>query len=68
MSSYKGLIIKIQKLKASIDRDIENIKKYGLYNPECDKDEYIRIQQEFSDELNNLLISEEYSMKKHFKY
>lgn len=26
MSSYKGLIIKIQKLKASIDRDIENIK------------------------------------------
>lgn len=68
MSSYKGLIIKIQKLKASIDRDIENIKKYGFYNPECDKDEYIRIQQEFSDELDNLLISEEYSMKKHFKY
>lgn len=68
MSSYKGLIIKIQKLKASIDRDIENIKKHGFYNPKCDKDEYIRIQQEFSDELDNLLISEEYSMKKHFKY
>lgn len=68
MSSYKGLIIKIQKLKANIDRNIENIKESDYYNPECKKNEYVRIQQEFSNELDNLLISEEYSMKKYFKY
>lgn len=68
MSSYKGLIIKIQKLKANLDRNIEEIKENDYYNPECKKNEYIRIQQEFSNELDNLLISEEYSMKKHFKY
>lgn len=68
MSSYKGLIIKIQKLKATIDFDIENIKESDYYNPECKKNEYIKIQQEFSNKLDNLLISEEYSMKNHFKY
>ena len=66
--SYKGLIIKIQRLKASIDRNIEEIKEHNYYIPVCNKDEYIKIQQEISEELNNILISEEYAMKKHFKY
>lgn len=66
--SYKGLIIKIQRLKASIDRNIEELKEHNYYISGCNKDEYIKIQQEFSDELNNILISEEYAMKKHFKY
>ena len=66
--SYKDLIIKIQELKANIDRNIERIKESNCYILECKKDEYIKIQQEFSDELDNILISEEYTMKKYFKY
>lgn len=65
---YKGLIIKIQKLKANYDRDIANMQKYTYYNLECSKEESIRFMQDFSDELEKILISEEYGMKKHFKY
>ena len=65
---YKNLIIKIQRLKASIDKEIVEIEESNFYNSKCQIDEYINIQQEFSDKLDNLLESEEYGMKKHFKY
>ena len=68
MSSYKGLIIKIQALKAHIDRNIEELKERNCYNPYCSNENYIKMQQKFSNELDNILISEKYSMEKHFKY
>ena len=65
---YKGLIIKIQKLKAYYDFDIETTKNELFYNPYCQKEEYIRILEGFSKQLDHILETEEYSMKKHFKY
>lgn len=65
---YKGLIIKIQKLKASYDNSIFRIQESDYYNPECTKRETIRFMQDFSNELDKILISEEYAMKKAFKY
>lgn len=67
--SYKGLIIKIQALQANYNREIEEIKdNYTYYNPECTKTSRLMQLQEFSDELDKVLKSEEYAMKKHFKY
>ena len=34
---YKGLIIKIQKLKAFYDREISDIEKSDYYYPDCSK-------------------------------
>ena len=66
--SYKGVITKIQSLKAYYDFEIETTKQNKLfYNPQCTKEEYIKIMQKFSDDLDLLLRTEEYSMKKHFK-
>ena len=65
---YKGLIVKIQKLKAYYDFDIETTKNEPFYNPYCPKEEYIRILESFSKQLDHILETEEYSMKKHFKY
>ena len=53
--SYKGLIIKLQKLYAYYDY-IRNEK--DIYKP----------TKEQCKEIDNLLESEEYAMKKHFKY
>ena len=65
--SYKGVITKIQSLKAYYDFEIEITKQNKLfYNPQCTKEEYIKIMQKFSDDLDLLLRTEEYSMKKHF--
>ena len=65
---YKGLIIKIQKLKANYDREIADIQKYDYYNPECSKEGTLEFYQNFSDELENILESECYGMKKYFKF
>lgn len=65
---YKGLIIKIQKLKAFYDREIAYYKTHDCYDPYCRIEEKIRIYQQFSDEIDSLLESEEYMMKKRFKY
>lgn len=66
---YKGLIIKIQRLKAYYDYDVETVKGQNLfYNPYCTKEEYIRLLDSFSKQLDSILESEEYGMKKHFKY
>lgn len=57
--SYKGLIVKLQKLYAHYDC-IRNEK--DIYMPtkkQCDL---------ICKEINSLLESEEYKMKKHFKY
>ena len=65
--SYKGVITKIQSLKAYYDFEIETTKQNKLfYNTQCTKEEYIKIMQKFSDDLDLLLRTEEYSMKKHF--
>ncbi len=65
--SYKGVITKIQKLQAYYDSKIEITKQNKLfYNPNCAKEEYIKIMQDFSDDLDLLLKTEEYSMKKNF--
>lgn len=68
MNTYKGLIIKIQKLKANYDREIATIQKYDYYNPNCSKEKALRFYRDFSDELDKILESEQYGMKKHFKY
>ena len=66
--SYKGVIIKIQRLKAYYDYEIAIVKQEPLFfNPYCKKEEYIRILENFSKELDLLLESEMYGMKKHFK-
>lgn len=65
--SYKGVITKIQKLQAYYDSKIEITKQNKLfYNPKCAKEEYIKIMQDFSDDLDLLLKTEEYSMKRNF--
>lgn len=67
--SYKGLILKIQKLQAYYNFEIETKKEeLYFYNPYCQKDEYIRILEQFSKELDHILETEQYAMKKHFKY
>lgn len=67
--SYKGLILKIQKLQAYYNFEIETAKEEPyFYNPYCQKDEYIRILEQFSKELDHILETEQYAMKKHFKY
>ena len=66
---YKGLIIKIQKLKANYDRKIAEIEAEELYCiPFVTKDAKIELYKKFSNELDKILESEEYGMKKHFKY
>lgn len=65
---YKGVIVKIQSLKAYYDFEIATVKQEPFYNPYCTKEEYIRILKNFSKELDLLLESEKYGMKKHFKY
>lgn len=65
---YQELIIKIQELKASIDKDIALAEENNYYYVNCSKERYISMKREFSDELDNLLISEEDTIKKYFKY
>lgn len=63
--SYKRLIVKIQKLKAHTDRQISELKTKN----NCVVDiKYINQLENFSNDLENILISEEYGMKKYFKY
>ena len=66
--SYKGLILKIQKLQAYYNYEIETTKQGNFYNPYCKKEEYIRLLEDFSNQLDHILETEEYTMKKHFKY
>lgn len=67
--SYKGVIVKIQKLKAYYDNCLHIVKEEkNSYFPETSKQRYIYDLENFSKELDSLLESEEYSMKKHFKY
>lgn len=65
---YKRLIIKIQRLQSYYNYEIENTKKEYYFNPYCQKAEYIRILEDFSKQLDHILQTEEYAMKKHFKY
>lgn len=65
---YKGLIIKIQKLQANYNRKIADMKKEVSYVPFCSKEAKIELYEKFADELENILKSEQYGMKKHFKY
>ena len=45
--SYKGLILKIQKLQAYYNYEIETTKQEKVfYNPYCKKEEYIRLLDE----------------------
>lgn len=57
--SYKGLIVKLQKLYAYYDC-IRNGR--DIYIPTKDQCDLI------CEEINNVLKSEEYAMKKYFKY
>lgn len=67
--SYKGVIVKIQNLKAFYDYEIEQFKKDPrIVHLHCQREEYIRILENFSNELDLLLASEKYGMKNHFKY
>lgn len=67
--SYKGVIIKIQRLQAYYNFEIEKVKReHDFFNPYCEKQEYIRILENISKELDHILETEEYAMKKHFKY
>ena len=47
---------------------IDKLRANDFYNPYCQKDEYIRILEQFSKELDHILETEQYAMKKHFKY
>ena len=67
--SYKGLILKIQRLQATYDYQIEQFKENEcFYSPVCSKENRIRCLEQFSKELDHILETEQYAMKKHFKY
>ena len=67
--SYRGLILKIQRLQAYYNYEIETTKQEKVfYNPYCKKEEYIRLLEDFSKQLDHILETEKYAMKKHFKY
>lgn len=57
--SYKGVIVKLQRLYAYYDCIRHEPNVYKPTKEECDL---------ICKEINNLLESEEYAMKKHFKY
>lgn len=57
--SYKGLIVKLQKLYAYYDCIRNERDIYIPTKEQCDL---------ICKEINSVLESEEYAMKKHFKY
>lgn len=59
--SYKGLIVKLQKLYAYHDCTSRE-KGYKAYSNENE------VHKQIADEIERILISEQYAMKKHFKY
>lgn len=60
--SYKGLIIKIQKLKAYYDKTIFELED------KKEENEKIVAYKNFSQDLDSILESEKYAMKRQFKY